>query len=107
MVHSSEKGLESLDISSLRFAVAPDGVQVYIDETGLYFFGCGRQSHNRSVRWASHRQRTHIEDVARTSGRRAVTRWAFRCLRHPFSSEHGRNGSKGSDASPLPATHFM
>jgi hypothetical protein len=101
------RDLESLDISSLHFAVAPDPVKVYIDETGLYF-GCRRQSRHRSERWALHGQRTHIEDAAVASGRHAVT---LRLVQMPataasVSSEQGRISSKGSDAF-RPRTPFI
>jgi hypothetical protein len=74
----------------------------------LLYFGCRRQSRHRSERWASHRQRAHIEDAAVASGRHAVT---LRLVQMPataasVSSEHGRISSKGSDAF-RPRTPFI
>lgn len=101
------RDLESLDISSLHFAVAPDPVKVYIDKTGLYF-GCRRQSCYWSERWASHRQRTHIEDTAVASGRHAVTLRLVQILplRHPFHLSTGELARRAVMHSGPHAIHF-
>jgi hypothetical protein len=101
MVHGSEK-IRSRWIFLPAFCRCARPVNVPVDETGFVFLDADgslvigpNAGHNR-------RQRTHMEDTARASGRRAVP---LRVVQMPapagsVSSEHGRIGSMGNDAFP-------
>ena len=82
-------------------------MKVHIDETGLEFLGCRRQSHHRSERWASHVNELAWKTLLGLPEGGLSHSGQFRCLplRHPLSG-CGRSDSKGSDAFPLRAIYF-